>query len=224
MPDSGGLPPFRPPYELAGRCLAIVGLWERPAPAAHGFAPIRVAGRPLGMVVVSDFEHPPEAMPIRYREVIAAQVARRGADVVVLPFDMILDEPLPVDLGREHYALPKRFDPTITVELEGARRTVRATEVDVEALAHGPLLRVCALPVRVVFSLAMRLVTSSVDVLGVASEPARRARIALRPQGIGDGLRVKRGIVGGAGIRSLWSQSWQFTSTWLGPPRALEGS
>jgi hypothetical protein len=223
MTELADLPPFAPPYVLAGTCRVHVGLWER---AAHdpprGYRAVQLLGRPMAVVITNHYTEPPEALPIRYHEVIAAALVRRGLAFAAVPFDMVLDEQLPVDLGRLHYGLPKRLDATFAVE-ESAR-TFRAVARDLALAgeAHGPLASFCALPVRIGFALAVRLITASIDVLGVTYPPAQRARIALRPRGIGQSWRARPSEAGGIPLRTLWCQSWTWTATDLGAPRPLD--
>jgi hypothetical protein len=220
--DGAELPPFRPPYELSGSAVVVVGTWdgEIPATLPAGYRPVRLLGRPAGTVVACHYERPPKELPVRYHEVIAACIARRGLDAVSVPFDMTLDAELPVELGRTHYGLPKRFDAGLRLDIERARVSARAgSGLDVRAEAHGALASACAIPVRLAFSLGVRAITSALDVLGAARAPAIRARIALRPAGLGTSARVEVCRVGGATLRAAWCQAWSWTTTWLGPPR-----
>ena len=223
MSDLADLPPFAPPYVLAGTCRVHVGLWER---AAHdpprGFRDLRLFGRPVAVVITSHYTEPPRELPIRYHEVIAASLVRRGLSIVAVPFDMVLDEQTPVDLGRLHYALPKRLDAALAVEESAARFSVVARDLALRGEAHGALASFCALPIRVGFALAVRLVTASIDVLGVTYPPAQRARIALRPRGVGRSWRAQPSEAGGIPLRTLWCQSWGWTATHLGAPRPLD--
>ncbi|CAN5877455.1 hypothetical protein BH11MYX4_BH11MYX4_15340 [soil metagenome] len=223
MTELDDLPPFDPPYLLAGTCLAVVGLWDR---AAHdpplGFRPVRLFGRPAAVVIANHYTEPPAALPIRYREVIAASLVRRGLSFSAVPFDMVLDEALPVELGRLHYALPKRLDATLAVHQQPGTFAATASDLELRASSHGGIASACALPIRVAFALAVRAVTASIDVLGVTHPPSKRARIALRPRGIGQSWRVTAGRAGGIPLRTLWCQSWSWTATDLGAPHPLE--
>lgn len=217
---------FAPPYELAGSAFVAVGTWAR-APTLSvppGFSPLRVFGRHVGVVVASDFERPPAELPIRYREVIAAIVVRRGAELMSMPFDMVLDNPMPVELGRLHYGMPKRLDATMSVETRRRRWTMRGGDVHIDAIAHGPAARASLLPVRAAFALGVRLLTRRIEVLGASSGASRHARIALTPRGLGASFRRVSAVVQGNELRAVWSQSWRWTSTLLGPPRALDVS
>ena len=71
--------PFEPPYELGGSAFVAIGTWKRDVAQAApaGFSPLRLFGRQLGILVGSNFERPPEELPIRYREIVAATVVRR---------------------------------------------------------------------------------------------------------------------------------------------------
>jgi hypothetical protein len=217
------VPPFRPPYVLAGSCLALVGLWDRDVhEAPSGFDHVRLFGRPAAVVIANHYTEPPAELPIRYHEVIAASLVRRGLEIAAAPFDMVLDAQVPVDLGRQHYALPKRLDPSFVVDETAGSFSATAHDLALGAQAHGALASVCALPIRIAFSLAVRAITASIDVLGVAYPPQERARIALRPRGIGRSMRVTACTSKGVALRTMWCQSWAWTSTWLGPPRPLD--
>jgi hypothetical protein len=217
------LPPFRPPYVLAGSCLALVGSWDRDVhEAPRGFRHVRFFGRTAAIVIANHYTEPPVEMPLKYREVIAASLVHRGLEVAAVPFDMVLDEQLPVDLGKEHYALPKRLDPSFVVDETGGDFSARARDLALGAQAHGAVASVLGVPIRLAFGLAVRAITSSIDVLGVASSPRERARIALRPRGLGRSMRVTACTSNGVALRTIWCQSWAWTSTWLGPPRLLD--
>jgi len=214
---------FDPPYELAGSAFVAVGTWTREVAQdlPSGFVPLRVFGRHVGIVVGSDFEKPPEELPIRYREVIAAIIVRRGAQLMALPFDMILDDPAPVELGRRHYGMPKRLDASMLVESGDERWSAWGEEVKIDAVAHRAVARLSLLPVRAVFALGVRLLTRHIDVLGTADGPSRHARIALEPRGIGASYRGVSIVVRGNELRARWCQGWRWSSTHLGPPREL---
>lgn len=215
--------PFAPPYVLAGAAFVVVGLWRDDVvtETPPGFSPLRLLNRPLGVIVGTSYEHPPRELPIRYREIIAAAVVRRGVSLMSLPFDMLLDDPTPVELGRLHYGLPKRLDPTLSVRIDERGVSVHGAETAIEAGTAGLGTRVLSLPLRLAFAAGVRLITKRLEVLGAADGPVRRARIALTPKGIGDGLRPVAATVGGRELQAMWCQSWGFTSTWLGPPHAL---
>lgn len=219
------LPPFAPPYVLAGSCLVAVGLWNDAGGmpgVPPGFEPVRLFGRPVAVVIANHYTEPPAELPIRYHEVIAASLARRGATIVASPFDMVLDERVPVALGRLHYGMPKRFDAALHVERNMARFTATAHDLELRARRHGPIASALALPARLGFALAVRAITASIDVTGVAYPPGRRARIALAPRGLGTGARIERGVVGGHRLQALWCQSWDVTSTNLGAPHPID--
>lgn len=221
MTEVSDLPPFEPPYDLSGRCFVLAGAWagDVPAPSAEGFRLVRFLGRPAAVVIACDYERPPPELGVRYREVIAATVARRGLDLVALPFDMALDHTLPVTLGHEHYGLPKRFDGSLAVTFEGGHLRARGDGLDLEAARLGGLGQVAGWPLRAFAAQVVHAVTANVDVLGAAPPPAKRARIVLRPDGAGEGYGPPRGTVGGARLVGAWAQAWRWTSTWLGPPR-----
>ena len=220
--DETALPPFAPPYVLSGSCLVAVGLWSSDTPVPSGFAPIRVLGRPVAVMIASHYTEPPSALPIRYHEVIAATLARRGTTIVASPFDMVLDAAIPVDLGRLHYGMPKRLDPTLRFEATRSAWTATAQELVLDARFHGPLASALAVPVRFAFALGVRAITASIDVMGAAYPPARRARIALTPRGLGKSAQVLCGSSNDRRLSALWCQSWDFTRTNLGAPYPID--
>jgi len=224
------LPPFAPPYVLGGSCLVAVGLWSGEAAVPAGFRPVRLFGRPIAVVIANHYTEPPSELPIRYHEVISASLARRGTTVVAAPFDMVLDERVPVALGRLHYGMPKRFDATLlvenAVENAGAQSatsfSATARDLEIHGRFLGPLASALALPIRLAFALAVRAITATIDVTGAAYPPARRARIALAPRGVGTGARIETCIAKGQTLHPLWCQSWDFTSTNLGAPHPID--
>ncbi|HVH46983.1 MAG TPA: hypothetical protein VM925_31785 [Labilithrix sp.] len=215
---------FAPPYVLAGSAFIVVGLWGGDAPIAvpGAFSPIRLLGRQVGIIVGSSFEHPPRELPIRYHEVIAAIVVRRGLSVLSLPFDMLLDEPTPVALGRLHYGLPKRLDPEMSFQMDASHIAANGVDTSITAHASGPAGNMLALPLRLAFTLGVRLLTRRIQVLGTADGAPRHARIALTPKGLGASFPKVSAVVGGRELKAMWCQSWSFSSTLLGPPRALD--
>ena len=220
--DEADLPPFAPPYVLSGSCLVAVGLWSGDTPVPSGFTAVCMLGRPVGIVIANHYTEPPQALPIRYREVIAASLARRGTTIVASPFDMVLDEQIPVDLGRLHYGMPKRRDATLRFETTPSTFAATANDLAVEARIHGPLANLLALPLRLAFALGVGAITAAIDVTGTAYPPARRARIALGPRGTGRSARVVRCTSNGRTLHALWCQSWEFTSTNLGAPSLID--
>lgn len=233
MTSAVALPPFEPPYVLAGSCLVVVGLWNddgalpkaqanEGAQAPLGFRPIRLFGRTAAVLILNHYTEPPKELPIRYRELISASLFRRGLEIAAVPFDMVLDAQVPVDLGRQHYGLPKRLDTSFVVDETATGLAATAHDLELRARPHGAIASACALPIRVGFALAVRAITASIDVLGVAYPPTRRARIALRPRGIGRSFAVTACTSNGVALRGLWCQSWRWTATWLGPPRTLD--
>lgn len=183
---------------------------------------MRLFGRQLGILIASDFERPPRELPIRYREVIAAIVVRRGLTLRSLPFDMLLDDPTPVELGRLHYGLPKRLDTSTVVEMDAAHLAASASDMAIRAQSHGVAASLFALPLRLSFGLGVRLLTRWIEVLGTADGPARRARIALTPSGLGTSFRDVSVAVGGRELQTTWCQSWRLVSTHLGAPHELD--
>ncbi|OJY31401.1 MAG: hypothetical protein BGO98_15130 [Myxococcales bacterium 68-20] len=222
--SAGAWGEFDPPYELAGRAFIAVGTWRTDAPIGppDGYTPMRLFGRQLGILIASDFERPPRELPIRYREVIAAIVVRRGLTLRSLPFDMLLDDPTPVELGRLHYGLPKRLDTSTVVDMDAAHLAASASDMAIRARCHGVAASLFALPLRLSFGLGVRLLTRWIEVLGTADGPARRARIALTPSGVGTSFRDVSIAVGGRELQSLWCQSWTLVSTHLGAPHELD--
>src|SRR3954469_3704851 len=163
------LPPFDPPYVLAGSFLALVGLWDRGEahPAPPGFRPLRLFGRTAAIVIANHYTEPPAELPIRYHEVIAASLVRRGLEIAAMPFDMVLDEQVPVDLGRQHYGLPKRLDAGLGIDDPPSAFTATAHDLEPRTEARGALANACALPLRLAFNMAVRAITASIDILGV---------------------------------------------------------
>ena len=135
---------------------------------------------------------------------------------------MLLDDPTPVELGRLHYGLPKRLDRSMVVEIDPAHLAARASDLEIRARAHGLAASIFALPLRLSFGLGVRLLTRWTEVLGTADGPARRARIALTPGGLGTSFHDVSIAVGGRELRSMWCQSWSVVSTLLGAPRELD--
>lgn len=176
----------------------------------------------MAVLIANHYTEPPSELPVRYHEVIAASLVRRGLTVSAAPFDMVLDAELPVTLGREHYGMPKRFDRELRLVQSGGGVSAHASDLELEAREHGALAGALTLPVRLAFSLAVRLVTGSIDVVGDAYPPAQRARIALVPRGLGRGHRMSACTARGTGLRTLWCQAWDFTSTVLGAPAPLD--
>lgn len=221
MTEVSDLPPFDPPYDLSGRCFVLAGAWEGDVPARPpaGFRVVRLLGRPAALVVACDYERPPAALPLRYREVIAATVARRGLELVALPFDMVLDERLPVELGHLHYGLPKRFDPGLVVRFDAEGLRARAGGLALEAPPRGRVSQVLGTPLRALATKVVHAATASLDVVGTSTDTPRRSRIVLSPEGPGTGYGAPTGSVGDAKLVGLWAQAWRWTLTWLGPPR-----
>lgn len=180
-----------------------------------------VGGRLAVVVIATTYERVPDELPIRYREIIFAIVARRGAELVSVPFDMVLDARAPTELGVLHYGLPKRFDEDLCFDLGDEGLRVSAPSIALRADAVCAFTSVCSLPVRLLAALGVRLFTSRVDVLGAAHPPPRRARIALVPEGVGRVLRVREATFDGASMRAVWCQAWRWTTTNLGAPSPM---
>lgn len=221
--DLSDLPPFRPPYRLAGSCFVAVGLWKSEHAPPAGFTSLSLFGEPLAVLIANHYTKPPPELPIEYHEVICASLVRRGLTVAAAPFDMVLDAAIPVTLGREHYGLPKRLDASLYLEDAAAGVAATASGLELQADRTSALFGVLAAPIRLGFGLAVRAITSSIDVVGDAYPPAQRARIALTPRGLGRALRMRRCLSQGRGLRTVWCQAWDFTSTSLGAPHLLSG-
>lgn len=219
------LAPFAPPYVLGGRTTVMIGFVAKDGlalpPLPRGFRPVGVGGRRLVVVVVTDYERVPEELPIRYHEVVFAVVARRGRELVSVPFDMVLDAREPTDLGVLHYGLPKRFDATSSFDLGPPGLRVSARAIALRADDAGAVVSACSLPARLLATFGVRLFTSNVDVLGAAHPPPRRARIALEPEGSGRVLRVREATFGGVAMTAVWCQAWRRATTHLGAPAPM---
>lgn len=217
--------PFEPPYALGGAMVVIVGTWAAP-PALPvperlaGYRPVRVFGALLGIIVGSDFQQPPEALPIRYHEVIASVLVRRGLRFASLPFDMRLDAPVPVELGHRHYSMPKQLDPDLEVHVTPDAVRIRGS-VDVDARVHATLLRLLLLPLSLCVTLGVWAVTHLTDVIGAADQPTRAARVALTPAGLGRSYALRLSTFAGLPLRPLWCQGYAHCTTVLGRPRPL---
>ncbi|MDB4946508.1 MAG: hypothetical protein JWP97_6042 [Labilithrix sp.] len=169
-------------------------------------------------MIANHYTEPPAELPIRYHEVVSASLVRRGLAVLAAPFDMVLDAELPVELGRQHYGMPKRLAPELRLVQSSGAVSAHAQDLDLEAREHGAIVSALAWPLRVAFGLGVRLVTGSLDVVGDAYPPAQRARIALVPRGAGRSHRLGACTAQGHGLRALWCQAWDFTTTVLGAP------
>ncbi|MBC7171084.1 MAG: hypothetical protein H5U40_01580 [Polyangiaceae bacterium] len=212
---------------LGGGALLLVGTWAEDPPlspllrAARGFEPVELIGQKAGVLWVSDFDEPPAEMPVRYREVIAAVLCRRGLALGALPFEMVLDATLPTELGHLHYGLPKRFDAEMRVSIDTESPFVHAEGVRIEARVCSAATQVAALPLRAAFAIGARLFTATVPAIGAADPPARRAFVALRPSGLGRAVVVSHAEVGGVALRPLFAVRYAHVRTRLGAPRLL---
>lgn len=214
--------PFDPPYTLGGSMAVVLGTWDAdpplPDPAAlHGYRPVRLFGRPLAVVVASDFQRPPPELPIRYHEVIAAVLLRRGWRLASLPVWMWLDDPVPVELGHRHYSMPKQLDPRLRMQLSADALRIDGAP-SLRGRARARVLRWLLLPLSLLFGLGLWAFTHLTPVIGLADTPPRQARVAVTPGGVGRPLSLSRALLGGIGLRALWCQRYAMCETRLGPP------
>jgi hypothetical protein len=172
------------------------------------------------VLIIYHYTKPPAELPLRYHEVIAARLVRDGAWLAAQPFDMVLDQELPVKLGQEHYGLPKRYDPTLRVRDHDRDSFCRGQSCSVSWQQRGALLQLLTLPLRFSFATGVWLFTHLVDVLGTGPL-AKRARIALRPHALGDLVQVREAEVGPAQFHAVWAGYFTGMTTRLGRPREL---
>jgi hypothetical protein len=219
------LPPFNPPYLLSGSALVAVGFWRTSGPSApvSGFRAFCLFGWEVGVLILSDYQQPPSELPLRYHEVIAARLVHRGLRLASQPFEMVLDEELPVELGRLHYGLPKRLDPALRGEVDAASRgrCFRGEQLEIAWRERNLLMQWLSLPLRLLFALGVWLFTRWVDVLGVGVE-RKSARIALVPREVGSAVTLRSAQLAGARLFSVWSAHFNRIDTHLGPPKEPE--
>lgn len=204
----------------------LLGYWRAtpdtpPPERLRGYRPLRIAGRHLAVVIASDFERPPPELPIRYQEVIAATLVRRGLRLSALPLSMWLNEPLPVELGHTHYSMPKRLDPQLEVTLTGPELRLGGLPRADGDVVPGWLAALC-MPLSLLLWLGLWLGSRLTPVIGAADLPVRSVVIGLSPHSPGRPVRISQAQMDGLQLRVLWSQRYAFNETNLGPPRQLE--
>lgn len=224
---------FRPPYRLGAFGCVIIGTWEARASELLasslpvGLHPLHWRGGSLGTALVLRYDRPPLEHPIAYNEVIAACVVRCGARSAAVPFDLVLDDEFLVRAGRQHYHLPKRFDPTLRVEVvrddtgEPERMTATAADVAFEANLRPTVV---ARADRFVASI-FRTLTEQSPILGAADEPVVWSSIPIRPDAsTARTARVTRLAVGGHTLRPLYAQFWASIAITVSAPRTVISS
>ena len=201
----------------------LVGWIDGAVPGTGDWRPVSAFGKTLAVILVSRYDDPPAASPVRYDEVIFGVLLRRGLRFVSCPMTMLLDEPRPVSDGVVHYSLPKVLDPSLVVSLgESAPLHAEGDALAIDAVPRGPLGRLLAAVPGAIFGVGIRVVTAVVPAVGVAYQPHRSAVVALRPRGRGRPFEARRVRVR-VGARStdvhvVWGQVYDRCSTWLGPP------
>ena len=204
------LPPFRPPYLLGGSVLAIVGFWQCAIEARRG----------LGALLLSHYQEPPPELPVRYHEVIGARVRWARGSIVAEPFAMVLDAELPVELGKLHYGLPKRFETGLQVRTTAdGGRCESGAALQLDWAAYPAWRQTLGLPLRLGGELALRLFTRTVDIRGIGP-PVTCARIALRPQTRPRWVSISQVRLDGCSLRPLVGLFFRHVTTELGAPHA----
>ncbi len=215
---------FSPPYRLGAFGCTLVGMWKgAPAPKdiGGGFEPVRLLGRPVGAALVLHYDRPSEAHPVVYSEVILAHLARRGLELVAVPFDLVLDNAFFVEAGLRYYHLPKRLDATLRVELvrdargRPSRMTTSGGDLD-----FGADLEPIVFPgVTPIASTVMRVVTGRLPVIGTSSEPLLRATIRLAPdERPAYAARVARFVSGSSVLEPFAAFFWPSLAVEVGVP------
>jgi hypothetical protein len=200
---------FHPPYHLGAFGCALVGVWN---------------GGHLGAAFVLRYDRPSNDHPVAYSEIILANVARRGAELVAVPFDLVLDNQFFVDAGREHYHLPKRLDASLRIDVErdaaGAPSRITASGNDI---AFDAALGSVSLPfAKGIVSALLRGFTNHVPVIGTAAQPHLRALIGVSPDPTtAYRARSARLAVGGRTLRPLGAVFWKTLEVTVGVPRAV---
>lgn len=224
MTPGGSTAPFAPPYRLDARVGVIAGLWETgslPALAREvGSTPVSIFERPLGLVMLVDYERVPEELAVTYREVIAAVIVRQGWRHYLWPFDMVLDHSLPVDLGQRYYSLPKRLDPSLRVAWQTGARAA-SNDVEVVAAVSGIAHQLFGYPARLGGTLATLLGSRWLFALGTERRPFRTAQVALTPRQVGQWCRTDVVQIRGRSLRPLWSQRFERVEVRLGAPHPV---
>lgn len=217
---------FHPPYRLGAFGCALLGTWSgapAPPPSSGGFEPLRVFGRPLGAALVLRYDRPPPDHPTPYSEIILAHVVRRGLELAVMPFDLVLDDAFFVEAGVRYYHLPKRLDPTLRLDVqsdgEGRPQTMTATANGLSfSASFAPTLP----GVTPLASRFVRIATELVPVIGSSSLPLLRATIAVIPDGE-PALAIRRATLGAGPVqlRMLAGLFWPSLAVTVGVPAPL---
>jgi hypothetical protein len=218
------LGPFEPPYAFGGSALLVFGRVrgvESTRAAPEGFSPLTGAGGQLGIIILSDYLEPPAELPLRYRELIMARLVRRRLTFAAQALDMVLDAELPVELGRRHYDLPKRYDAGLCVEDEGAAGSCTGADAALGWRERHALVQLLLLPFRLLVALLLVLFTTCSCVFGAGARP-RRARIVLLPRALGRVVRVAPARLGGLVFSPLFALRFARIATRLGTPRAFD--
>jgi len=229
---------FNPPYTLRARVAVAVGVWkkapERFAQAGEGpregsaldvvagFRPVRLLGRVPALLLLADYLDPGN-LPEPYREVIAACIARRGLRLAILPLDIRLDAPEPVDAGRKYYGLPKVLDPELSLLIHAKAVQGSASGFRFEAQALSGAWQAGGLVARALVTLGARVVTSLIPVVGSASSPPISAHVRLRQGELGRLARAPSARAAGEEMCVWLCHIWQSASVQVGRPSPLEG-
>jgi hypothetical protein len=219
---------FRPPYVLGGRLAVVAGVLRNPpllpaAATSRGWRPVELCGGTFTIVVASRYDHPPPQQPIRYDEVVVGMLLRRGLRLAALPLSMQVSERLPVVEGREHYSLPKTYEPGLDLSIgEGEPLRLIGEELRLEGTPPSAWKRgVLWLPC-LSFALGVWALTAVVPDLGLAGEPHRWVIVSMTPAGAGCPVAVREAELPAGAFRALWGQTFASCRTWLGPPHRLE--
>lgn len=226
-PSPPPLSDFHPPYRLGAFGCAVVGTWDcAPEPALDrgGFEPLRWRGRAVGAALVLRYDRPPAEHPAPYSEVIFAHLVRRGIELAVLPFDLVLDDPFFVEAGLRHYHLPKRLDASLKIDVErdATGREVRMTATG-DGLAYAARLEPVTAPgIGPMASALMRGSTGRLPVIGAAGQPLLSALIQITP-GARPAYAVREVTLASrtARLRPLGALYWPRLALTVGAPRPL---
>jgi len=216
------LPAFNPPYFMGGSALVAVVLCtaprtiHSPTMVHSGHAPARWRIRVL---IVSDYTRPPAALPLRYHELIVAKLGVGCSGLYAEPTTMVLDSELPVALGRRHYAMPKEYDPSLTVACSAAATHLTSRAITLTFGPAGWLAQWLSGPLRLALTLAVFLFTRLVPVLGRAG-PLTRALVVLRPRTLAR-LAWVRAELEGSTLRPLLACLLDDVQTELCTPHVL---
>lgn len=224
-PSPAALPAFDPPYFLGGSAFIAV-CYARPARGANVPSPVHLGhdleGSPsvrgLCVIVVARYTAPPAALPVSYCELIVSKLGVSLRGLVSRPLWMRLDAQLPVAMGIEHYAMPKRFDASLSlVEDEGAvALTGRELSLAFRASAHA--LSWLLAPLAALLALGAYGFTRLVPVLCESGERSVRSHVVLHPRARAvPGTLVRRSL-GDAELWPLLAFRLPRVFTELGPP------